>query len=111
MRPSWAYLGALSPLQPSPSVEPTSPHSPGASLRPQPGDEDVAAARPVDRHTVRWQCQDTYEDWWIRWMDYADDVNQIIEDAFLADRASVKVPAKMKVDGEKVMLGLSWGLS
>ena len=44
-------------------------------------------------------------------MDYADDVNQIIEDAFLADRASVKVPAKMKVDGEKVMLGLSWGLS
>ena len=43
-------------------------------------------------------------------MDYADDVNQIIEDAFLADRASVKVPAKMKVDGENVMLGLSWGL-
>ena len=104
---SAAADGDLSPLQPSPSVEPTSPVSPGATLRVQPGDEEGAATRLVDRYKVCWQCQDTYGDWWIRWIDYADDANQTIEDAWLAKQTSVEVPGKMYVNGERVMWEIS----
>ena len=104
---SAAADGNLSPLQPSPSVEPTSPVSPGATLRVQPGDEEGAATRPLDPYKVCWQCEDRYGEWWVRGIDYTDEANQTIEDAYLAHKTSVEVPGKMYVDGQRVMWEIS----
>ena len=57
---------------------------------------------------VRLQSQDSYENSWIRWIDLADDVTHIIEDASRAHHPLVRVPSKMKVEAERVMWEISF---